>query len=264
LRQAYRRESVQRDLASIGVGIPEALLAHQLASQRTAFAIPGPGPVQSDAFPILEYDAPQAFFIGEMATRIARFDERTWQWTLAPNEKISALSKLDDNALRSAFKYETINAELWYAVAPRLQIPANGAVAQPQLTTRVPCVFLPAAKLQYEIPSHAGEVFRNLMAARADLEQNTPGWRDQVQIVYDALKSVPTGTRPESEGSVVRAATAAVRASLSHHDFQLAKELLELGYARDPDEPELGYLQRILEREAAGFSEPVRRSRVEN
>ena len=54
-----------------------------MASQRTAFAIAGDGPIQTDDFPILEYEAPKAFFIGKSAYELFLFDERTWQFPLA-------------------------------------------------------------------------------------------------------------------------------------------------------------------------------------
>jgi len=77
LRIAFAREPVRKDLAAIGIDSPEAFLARQFASQRTAFAIPGPGRWQSDIFPVLEYEAPLAFFIGATASGLSRFDERT-------------------------------------------------------------------------------------------------------------------------------------------------------------------------------------------
>ena len=47
----------------IDIQSPEALMARQLASQRTGFAIAGDGPMQSDLFPVLEYAAPRAFYL---------------------------------------------------------------------------------------------------------------------------------------------------------------------------------------------------------
>ena len=50
-RQSFGFDGCEIDIDSIGIHSPEALLARQLASQRTAFAIPGDGPIQSDLFP---------------------------------------------------------------------------------------------------------------------------------------------------------------------------------------------------------------------
>ena len=100
LRVAYGREQVRQDLAAIGIDSPEAFLARQFASQRTAFAIPGPGPIQSDNFPVLEYEAPLAFFIGATASGVIRFDERTWQLALAAPEKRAVLGQLATDPCR--------------------------------------------------------------------------------------------------------------------------------------------------------------------
>src|SRR6185503_16208588 len=112
---------VLNDLKSIGLGTPETLLARQFASQRTAFAIAGSGPIQSDGFPVLEYEAPLAFFIGTTASKIARFDERTWQSPFASQEKRTALLNLSDSSIRAAFSNSTMNVELRQAINRRLQ-----------------------------------------------------------------------------------------------------------------------------------------------
>ena len=61
-QQGFAIDRVRTDMWMIDIQSPEALLARQLASQQTGFAIAGPGPMQSDLFPILEYAAPRAFF----------------------------------------------------------------------------------------------------------------------------------------------------------------------------------------------------------
>src|SRR5262249_17058326 len=63
--------------------------------------------------PILEYQAPRAFFIGSLATYFQFFDERTWQAGLAPTEKVSQLAVLDEASLKSVFgKFPSVNSEL--------------------------------------------------------------------------------------------------------------------------------------------------------
>src|SRR5882724_3469423 len=61
-RHAFELAGPRRDLTAIGLLTPEAVLARQLASQRTAFAVPPPGRLQTDNLPILEYEAPAAFY----------------------------------------------------------------------------------------------------------------------------------------------------------------------------------------------------------
>src|SRR5207302_753742 len=100
----YEIGLVRKDLASIGLGTPEAFWARRFASQRTAPFIAGPGPIQSDVFPMLEYDAPLAFYIGANASGIMRFDERTWQSALASAEISATFSKLDLMTLGAIFE----------------------------------------------------------------------------------------------------------------------------------------------------------------
>ena len=78
---------VRTDLEMIDLHTPEAVMARQLASQQTGFAIAGPGPIQSDLFPILEYEAPRAFYLSEGTQVLDPFDERTEQQLLAPGRK---------------------------------------------------------------------------------------------------------------------------------------------------------------------------------
>ena len=63
-------------------------------SQRTAFAIAGDGPIQSDQFPVLEYAAPRAFYLGIGSRALWRFDERTIQSEMALPTTRTLLSNL--------------------------------------------------------------------------------------------------------------------------------------------------------------------------
>src|SRR5437867_4042729 len=103
LQIVFDREQPRKDLQAIGIQNASALLARQLASQRTAFAIASEGPVQSDLFPILEYEAPRAFYIGKTSTMLSQFDERTWQLDLAPEDKSRTLQGLTDDVLKILF-----------------------------------------------------------------------------------------------------------------------------------------------------------------
>jgi hypothetical protein len=86
--------------------------------------------MQSDLFPVLEYSAPQAFYIGVGSRMLDRFDERTRQQLLAPAEKraaIRSLSMVSAQLLFSAFS--TVNGELY------------GCVFGNPSSASVPCVF---------------------------------------------------------------------------------------------------------------------------
>jgi hypothetical protein len=64
--------------------------------------------------PILEYAAPQAFFMGSGSRMLDRYDERTWQQLLAPPEKRAALRSLSPQNAQYIFSdFSTINGELY-------------------------------------------------------------------------------------------------------------------------------------------------------
>ena len=113
-RQGFAINRVRTDMAMININSPEALLGRQVASQRTGFAIAGDGPMQSDLFPILEYAAPRAFFMGDGTRLLDRFDERTWQQLLGPPEKYATLRSLSPQNAQYIFSdFSTINGELY-------------------------------------------------------------------------------------------------------------------------------------------------------
>jgi hypothetical protein len=129
-RQGFAIDRVRTDLAMINIKSPESLLARQVASQRTAFAIAGPGPIQSDLSPILEYAAPEAFFMGNGTRMLELFDERTRQQLLAPPEKDAVLHSLSLGEARYVFSdFSTINGELY------------GCLFGLPSSANVPCIF---------------------------------------------------------------------------------------------------------------------------
>ncbi|MFO1476638.1 MAG: fused MFS/spermidine synthase [Verrucomicrobiota bacterium] len=121
--RGFALEGVRLDMNAIGIRSPDALWTRQLASQRTGFAIPGGGPVQSDWFPVLEYAAPEAFYIGLQSRMLEKFDERTWQQLLAPREKQSVLKQLPQPDAESVFNsFGSVN----HAMLAALHEPAGG------------------------------------------------------------------------------------------------------------------------------------------
>ena len=255
LRRAYGRELVRQDLASIGLSTPEALLARQFASQRTAFAIAGSGPIQSDGFPVLEYEAPLAFYIGTIASKIARFDERTWQSGFVSAEKRNALVKLSDESLRAAFTNSTINAELGRALASRLQPRrTNSPAASGGPASAIPCLFkVEMVPVEDQFPAKASDELKELFRARAALQRGDGDCAEPVQTIRRILvgQLAASAKRPLDKSGGHFAGVAA-RACMINRQFGLAKEMLSLGFKFFPDEPELGFLARLLEREAGG------------
>ncbi len=129
-RQGFAIDRVRTDMGMINIKSPEALLARQVASQRTGFAIAGDGPIQSDLFPILEYAAPEAFFMGNGTRVLDQFDERTRQLLLAPPEKNAVLHSLPTSEAQYIFSdFSTINGELY------------GCLAGYTSSADVPCAF---------------------------------------------------------------------------------------------------------------------------
>jgi hypothetical protein len=129
-RQGFSIDRVRTDMTMINIHSPEALLARQIASQRTAFAIAGEGRTQSDLHPTLEYAAPKAFFIGGGTHVLDRFDERTRQQTIAPAEKNILLHTLSPEEARYVFTdLPTGNTELF------------GCLFGYSTGSGVPCVF---------------------------------------------------------------------------------------------------------------------------
>jgi hypothetical protein len=153
-RQSFGIPGVKSDLATIGIPSPEVLWVRQLASQQTAFAIAGDGPIQSDLFPVLEYAAPRAFYIGISAKLFENYDERTRQQAFAPAEKLSVLQSLPRQDVLSLFlSFSTVNKELLDGV---IGIPGASA----------PCVFttnLPAA--QTSAPDECTAIMNEAFAA---------------------------------------------------------------------------------------------------
>jgi predicted membrane-bound spermidine synthase len=113
-RKGFAIERVRTDMEMIDMHSPEALLARQLASQRTGFAIAGKGPIQSDLFPILEYEAPRAFYLGTGSSILDHYDERTYQQLLAPADKREILHSFNNANTQIIFSdFSTVNGQLY-------------------------------------------------------------------------------------------------------------------------------------------------------
>ena len=122
-RKVFERAEPGKDLAAIGLTAPEALWARQLGSQKTARLFIENGPEQSDEFPVLEYAAPRAFFVGASAKEFLQFDERTRQHQLAPQPKRNALSAASAALLAPVFpQFGSVNPDAAQAASARTGI----------------------------------------------------------------------------------------------------------------------------------------------
>ena len=130
-RQGFAIDRVREDMLMMNVQSPKLLMAKQLASQQTAFAIAGNGPIQSDLFPILEYEARGlCFYIGAVSHLLDRYDERTYQQLLRRQINLPCSVPLPMENVHVVFSpASTVNKELW------------GCVFGSALSSDVPCIF---------------------------------------------------------------------------------------------------------------------------
>ena len=225
---------VRADFAQLGVNSPAALFARHLASQRTAFAITGPGPIQSDLFPVLEYAAPYAFYLGENSHMIEKFDERTRQQLLAPAQINSLQRALPSAEIQSVFsKYSSVNTELLNSIR---RLPA-GANAPCVLTTNAPRISLLRV---------LGTNSDALSLAASALGNTPEQTRRGIAMIESVLAAQPPGTNAIAAEWSSLGATAA----LSLEDQNTAAQLTALALKFNPDDAQANFLIRILAREA--------------
>jgi predicted membrane-bound spermidine synthase len=233
-RRGFAIPGVKSDLAQIGITSPEALLARQLASQQTAFAVAGEGVMQSDLFPVLEYAAPKAFYIGDTSRLLERFDERTRQQLLAPTDKLAILRALPAEQVQSVFsEYTTINSELLHSV--------RGSAAAFSL----PCVFNPGSPRTI-IPAPFGGAASAATLNRAAMLVGGTGeqQREAVALIEPVVTAPPLATNQ----LVAEWAALAATAALGVGDLAQARRLAALALKQDPASLQAAYVTRIIER----------------
>ena len=225
---------VREDFAKLGINSPEALFARQLASQRTGFAVTGPGPVQCDLFPVLEYAAPYAFYLGKSSHLLEKYDERTHQELLAPAAKNAMLHALPGPDIRSVFAtYASVNGELLDAMH---DIPS---------AVNIPCILNPKSPRISVLPVLGTNMVALSLYASAlgsTPEQTLRG----IAGIESILAVQPAGNNPVAADWASLAATAA----LGLDDEQPAARLSVAALKFDPDNEQAAYLLRILNREA--------------
>jgi len=258
-RKALASDKERHGLASIGLETPEAILARRMASQRTAFAIPEPGPVQNDDFPILEYAAPRAFYIylrSRGVFRLQNFDERTWQMDLAPDGVNSALAQLEQPALNTIFggSQASANPDLELYLKDRYAQYLAHTTAKPMIIGNrgMPCSLQGTNKhIGVASPPSAATnaLTRQLAMAEYFLRTDQAKQMDAIASIEHALDSVTNYNSEEADWSPAYYADLAVKASLLASDPARAKAILLRGLQLEPDADQLHYLSRILLRE---------------
>ena len=250
-QRAFELEGPRHDLASLGLLTPQELLARQFASQQTAFAVAGPGPMESDNFPLLEYEAPRAFYMYQNrqgVQQMENYDERTWQMDLAPaakNKVLAALSLADLHQIFGA-SFPSGNPQLQSYLDNRFQ----GHVGSMVFDNRImPCVFedTNAAIVVYAPRSAATNVIsRQLYYAELALRTNPQEWSKAVQAIEQILDGMKSYNPQEIDWSPAYYADLAVKTSLRLGNTAQAKAILLRGLQLEPDSAELNYLSRIL------------------
>jgi predicted membrane-bound spermidine synthase len=235
-RQSFAIDGVRADLAQIGMRSAEALLARQLASQRTGFAIAGSGPTQSDLFPLLEYAAPRAFYIGVTARILDRFDERTRQQLLASAKNRASFRGLSADEVQAAFgTFTSLNEEL------------RDCVRRTAQGMKAPCAFTTNSALP-ALPLLPG----NSPTNAATLKRAAPlfgGKAEQRLEAVGLVESVLRATRPPVNWPAAEWADLAAATAFDLGNLQRAEQLAALALELEPANAQASYVARVLERE---------------
>jgi hypothetical protein len=212
--------------------------------------------MQSDLFPVLEYEAPKAFYLAIAAVNLDQFDERTWQQEMASPAKRLALASLTGADLRSVFgQFWTINTNLQTYLSWRLHQAASAETApEPADVRSLPSAFRPLTTppaLGPEAGAALGSTnqeVNTLLAAAAFLDQNSADKARGILLMEQLLRQ----RGQHSDWSAPYYAAMAARASVGLGDLERSRQLVELGLQAAPDDPQLLYLTRILQREQPG------------
>lgn len=246
----FTRPAVRADLAAIGLVIPESLFARQVASQSTAYAIAGDGAIQSDGFPVLEYEAPRAFYLGANATRLFQFDERSRQARLAPAAKQAAAGLLTRDRLREVFRqFPTENPSIRRLLEAR---PASRAAADPGESSTLFVGAKPDAEVSVA-PAPASVERQRFAAAIGLLDGNEQSRAAAVQELRSLVQAASMSSTNHAvlDWSPADAAAVGARLALVQGKAGEVADWIKLGrqVARDPQE--FDYLERLARQGAA-------------
>ena len=233
-----------------------------MASQRTAFAIAGSGPLQADGYPFLEYAAPRTFYLRLHTTRLQHFDERTWQMELAPGEVNNELAQLDPPTLKLIFGlgYGSANNELLYYLGGLFEQHEGRGTSKPVIVdNRAMLCSLQGTNKHFGVwtpPSAATNlVARELAMSEYGLLGDATNRLAAIDMIENVLNSLP-GYRPEwGDWTPHYYADLAIKASLHASRPAQAREILLRGLQLEPNSDQLMYLARIMARE--GLLQPA-------
>jgi spermidine synthase len=243
----FDRVQPSKDMAGLHINSAAVLWARQVASQKTASAIPGDGPVQTDEFPYLEYAAPKAFFLGGIANRMYLYDERTVQFQLADRTKIATMRALPNQALLDSFLlYMPSSPDIALYIAH-----LGGGRGAPRLDPMGHLIFRAPDSYPEDPPigSKARTEVVECVKAEVGLLRDEAHWKTYAEKIEQILTGMigkddvrPTDFRPTYYAAL------AVRNAIGHDDYQTALRALRLGFVFDSNEEQLTYLSRVLDR----------------
>jgi spermidine synthase len=247
-QKIFARPEVRKDMAALNISTGVALWARQVASQKTAFAIAGDGPTQTDDLPILEYAAPIAFFKGEEARRLQLFDERTVQFPLASKDKITTLRALPEQVLLNTFHFPTSNQD----VSMYLNALANKASgAMDRLDPMGHIIFRPADAYPANprIATNATPEFAECLKMEAQMLRDPANWREPAAKMETVLTSLLENNRltPRDFQPGYYAAFLA-KWAIGEGDDQAALRYLRIGLSFPQEAEQLLFLTRVLDR----------------
>jgi spermidine synthase len=248
--KVFEREQPLKDLKQLNVLTAVQLWARQIASQRTGFAIPGEGPIQTDEFPILEYSAPQAFFIGAQAEDLFMFDERTFQYMVAPKEKDIVIRALPENPVLQMFAtYPTCSRTLARYLARRAVESTGGTPEKHSEEPLFATMLRPYDSYPEKLPpmENMSPDQLEVLSGYLELLANRGSWDEQVKRMEASLKKIlaDTNAKPQNDFSGSFHASTIAKYYLAHGYYEDALRAIEIGAKFDRGNPQLGYVHRL-------------------
>ncbi|MCI0538293.1 MAG: fused MFS/spermidine synthase, partial [Verrucomicrobiales bacterium] len=251
-KKVYERPEPRADLQRIGLRTPESVFIRQVASQRICFAIAGEGPVQSDFFPILEYAAPKAFFMGISAVQVYLFDERTWQSAFVTDEKRKALLGLPEDILGKSFlEFGTGSADLQQYLIWRAEQAARPEKEKVYMSNPyAPIIFRDPASYPRQLVLPQGTSAELTQITRAlELIYTEPAHaKEAVEIIEGILRThaAAAGNVPAPDWKPGFYAAVAAKVRLSMLDLEGARRIVAETLKIEPDDVQLQFLRRLM------------------
>lgn len=244
-QKIFEHPAVRSDMAELKINSAVALWSRQIASQKTAFAIGGDGPIQTDEFPILEYKAPEAFYVGQEAVKLHFFDDRTLQSPLADKAKIAALRALPEQILVDGFTYRSSNPDV------RMYVNAVGTKTLHRIDPMGQIVFRPP-HLYPENPSiatNATPEAAECLKLEARMLREPANWKEPAARIEHILNDLLARNilKPRDISPSYYAAMVA-RYAIGDNDLFTALRVLRLGFAFSTEDQQLLFLTRVLDR----------------